>query len=387
MSLILSRLSRLGLLKPRLVVRRSSLLLLPSNDFSSNSLKQNQTPPCYIYGAVSCGFNLGTLAICSATDRWMASDIDKRAPMYLVYNFLSKRNVVTIGASHGWVATLNADEEGILCLQDDLNPAASDIDPKRISLPPLVTLPHCQTNVITNVSLSSSSPEDQDCVVAVKFLGPQLSFCRPAQSKPEWTNIRIENPCFFSSPVMFSKKDETFRIPGCGGHLIGSWDPRKPSDKPKLQMLRFENFPPELRTKTDIRERLDPCSKSEHLVESRTTGETFLVKWYKKTTEVKDGVTHMKTEYVMVFKIDEQGNAVYTQDVGDLVILLSKSEPFCVPAASFPGLLPNHVYTLDFDEVGFVDLGSMLIDTFGGTNRAPFYIPPQNKQEMESRGC
>ncbi|KAG2280690.1 hypothetical protein Bca4012_049109 [Brassica carinata] len=95
---------------------------------------------------------------------------------------------------------------------------------------------HCQTQIVTYVSMSSSSPEDdEDCVVAVKFLAPQLSFCKPAgKSKPEWTNIKIESSCFYSSRVMFSKKDDMFRIPGSGGHLIGSWDPCKPSDDPKL---------------------------------------------------------------------------------------------------------------------------------------------------------
>ncbi|CAH8332846.1 unnamed protein product [Eruca vesicaria subsp. sativa] len=94
-------------------------------------------------------------------------------------------------------------------------------------LPPLVTLPHCQTKIITNVSMSSSSPEDdKDYIVAVKFLGPQLSFCRPARksSKPEWTNIKIENPCFHSSCVMYSKKDNVFGVLGSGGHVIASLD-------------------------------------------------------------------------------------------------------------------------------------------------------------------
>ncbi|CAA7031968.1 unnamed protein product [Microthlaspi erraticum] len=35
--------------------------------------------------------------------------------------------------------------------------------------------------------MSSSSPEEEDCVVAVKFLGTQLSFCsRPAQKHSQW---------------------------------------------------------------------------------------------------------------------------------------------------------------------------------------------------------
>ncbi|CAA7051643.1 unnamed protein product [Microthlaspi erraticum] len=52
----------------------------------------------------------------------------------------------------------------------------------------------------------------------------------------------------------------------------------------------------------------------------------------------------------MVFKLDGKGNAVYTQDIGDLVIFLTKSEPLCVPASSFPDMRPNRVKILDVDE-------------------------------------
>ncbi|CAH2069965.1 unnamed protein product [Thlaspi arvense] len=199
------RSSALGSLK----VKRSSLLLL-SNGFSSSL---PQTPPCWTVTAHPCGEDedLGKLVIMNANGS-RSIDLEKKVPLEVV----DRDERITIGASHGWVATLK--DDGILRLQDDLNPYASDTDPKRIPLPPLVTLPHCQTHIVTNVAMSSSSPEDEDCVVAVKFLGPQISFCRPA-NKPEWRNIRIENPCFYSSRVMFSKKHDTFRILGSGGTL------------------------------------------------------------------------------------------------------------------------------------------------------------------------
>ena len=108
----------------------------------------------------------------------------------------------TIGASQGWVATL---KDNVVWLQDDLNPFASDSSPKRISLPRPKTLPDCQTQMVTNVALSSS-PEDEDCILAVKFVGPQLSLCRPAEKNNHWVNIRIEDPGFFSSRVMYSNK-------------------------------------------------------------------------------------------------------------------------------------------------------------------------------------
>ncbi|KAJ4892477.1 hypothetical protein Rs2_32225 [Raphanus sativus] len=367
----------------RLGVRRSSssVSLLLSNAFSTNSLRQ--TPPCSIMGVSANEHGgLGRLGVAYANHEPPVTELDKMIPLELVFKEYDDEKTLTIGASHGWVATLK--EDGILRLQDDFNPVASDANPKRIPLPPLVTLPHCQTNIITNVSMSSSRPEDdEDCVVAVKFLGPQLSFCKPAggQSKPpEWTNIKIENPCFFSSRVMYSEKDNMFRIPGAGGHLIGSWDPCNPSDDPKLHKVVFQNLPKHLRMAT--RQLMDSCFTSEHLVESRPTGETFLVKQYKKTAKNEDGVSILKTEFLLVLKLDEEGNAVYTQDMGDLNMFLSMSEPFCVTASSFPGhgMYANKIYIYDYDDMGVVCLDNIPFQFYSvsGPHRVPYQIPPQD---------
>ncbi|KAL9283443.1 hypothetical protein AtEden1_Chr5g0141091 [Arabidopsis thaliana] len=357
MSLLLSRLSRIGLGKPASV--RSSLVLILSNGFSSSAL---QTHPCRIMTARPCGEDLGKLMIMENATDCKVTLLEKKVPMELVY----VDEIITVGSSHGWVASLK--DDGILRLQDDLNPYASYTDPKRISLPPFVNLPRCQTQIVTNVAMSSSCPEDEDCVVAVKFLGPQLSFCRPAQSNSEWTNIKIASPSFFSSDVMYSKKDDMFRIPGSGGHLIGSWDPRTEDHNPKIQRLGFRNLPELPRAK---RELLDSCYRSEHLVESRNTGETFLVKRYKKAT-TRDTVK-MKTKGVMVFKLDEKGNAVYTEDIGDLCIFLSKSEPFCASSSRFP----NCVDICDVDELAIASLTFDSINGVTRTNGAPYHIPPQ----------
>ncbi|CAH8355373.1 unnamed protein product [Eruca vesicaria subsp. sativa] len=366
-------------------VRSSSSVsfLLLSNGFST-SLRQ--TSPCHVLGARPClefseHNRLGTLSIGDVNpEKHCVTRLEKKVCVDLVHNDLSDSSVVTIGASHGWVASLNKDD-GILRLHDDLNPYALYKDPICIPLPPLVTLPHCQTKIITNVSMSSPSPEDdEDCVVAVKFLGPQLSFCKPAgkkSSKPEWTNVKIEYPCFYSSRVMFSKYYNMFLIFGSGGHLICAFDPT--SDDLVYKSLRFEN-PPKL--PTHIRELMNSCCMSQHLVESSTStnGELFLVKQYRKTADIVEGVAKMKTEYVMVYKIDEQGNGVYTQDMGDLTMFLSNSEPFCIPSTSFPGFRPNWVYIKDFDETTFVDVELDGCPFFGlvKKNPAPYYIPPQN---------
>ncbi|XP_010485121.1 PREDICTED: uncharacterized protein LOC104763450 [Camelina sativa] len=363
MSLLLSmRLSRLRLGNPA--------LLTLSTSFSSTSLLQ--TPPCSIIGATKCGGVLGKLNVRYANHR-SSTVLEKKVPLELVMKLNDE--MVTIGASHGWIATYDREDE-VLRLQDDLNPAASDTDPKRIPLPYLVTLPHCQTEIITNVSMSTPSPEDEDCIVAVKFCGPQLSFCKPSQSKPKWHNIRFDNPCFYSSRIMFSKKDNMFRIPGSGGHLIASWDLLEHKRKPMLQKVRYQNLSELTETK---REHLYSCFTSDHLVESESTGETFLVKWYQKTAEIVDGVAKMKRKDVLVFKLDEEGNAVYTKDIGDLCMFLSKSEPFCVPATSFPGMGSNNVLIWDVDGITALDLDGFnpIICTIGRIS-APFHIPPQN---------
>ncbi|KFK27074.1 hypothetical protein AALP_AA8G330800 [Arabis alpina] len=309
----------------------------------------------------------------NANEHGSITVLDKMVPMELVYPDHCDAPEI-IGASHGWIATLK--DDGILRLQDDLNPVASDTDPKRIPLPPFVTLHHCQTQMVTNVSMSSSSPEDEDCVVAVKFLGPQLSFCRPAQNNAEWTNIRVENPCFYSSRVMYSKKDNMFRIPASGGHLIGSWDLCQHITEPTFQSLQFQNIP-ELTKYT--RELMDSCCTTAHLVESINTGETFLVKWYKKMVDDIDSRSKMKSKKVMVFNVDEQGNAVYTQDIGDLVIFFSRCEPFCVPASSFPGMEPYYIRILDFDEAAIINLaGHPPFDSAIGEFWSPYQIPPQD---------
>ncbi|WZZ71733.1 hypothetical protein YC2023_083103 [Brassica napus] len=269
-----------------------------------------------------------------------------------------------IGAAHGWVATLN---NGVFSLQDDLNLYTLDPNPKQISMPPLVTLPGCQTQVVTNVSMSSSSPEDDDCIVAVKFSGPQLSLCRPAHDS-SWTNIRITDPMFFTSRVMFSTRNQMFTLLASGGHHTGSWD----LHKHKLQKLHFQDFP-FTKTRADI---IDSTYCTQHLVET-SGGEAFLVKWYVHST--KDDARNVKTRGLMVFKIDQDGNAVFTQDIGDLNIFISKAEPFCLSASSYPGLDPNEVYFVDYDEIGVIDPSEPTNTSTvnPALTSAPYFFPPQ----------
>ncbi|KAJ4907415.1 hypothetical protein Rs2_11073 [Raphanus sativus] len=348
---------------PKLFIRKPVLVRASSGSSSSPV----QTPPCVVLGADPCGADHVLLRFAYATRNF--PKLIKKAPVELVYN---DAEVTTVGSSHGWVASLMHDV-GTLSLHDDLNPVASDANPKRISLPPLVTVPYCQTQIITNVSLSSLSPEEKDCVVAVKFMGPQLSYCRPsAQGNSKWFNIRIANPSFFSSRVIFSKKHNMFRIPASGGQLIASWNLCKDEHTPKIQVLRYHNLPELSEAEREV---MDTCFTTQHLVESQSTGETILVKCFRQTV---DGGASSKIKAVMVFKVSPMGNAFYTRHIGDLTIFISKSEPFCVRASSFPGVSPNEVYILDIDEIVLVRLDDSAISTFAYRVVAPYFFPPQN---------
>ncbi|KAL0857743.1 hypothetical protein Bca101_062897 [Brassica carinata] len=130
-------------------------------------------------------------------------------------------------------------------------------------LSPLVTLPHCQTQIVTNVAMSFPSHYDEHCIVSVKFLGPQLSLCRPAQRDCKWINIRIKDPSFVS------------------------------------------------------------------------------------------------------FHLDEEGNGVYTKDIGGLCILLFKAEPICIPS-KLNRRAKNCVYMLTEHEFAIVsDSISAVTTSFG----------------------
>ncbi|CAA7049155.1 unnamed protein product [Microthlaspi erraticum] len=167
-----------------------------------------------------------------------------------------------------------------------------------------------------------------------------------------------------------------FRIPGSGGLLIGSWDLHQ--DTPKIQKLRYGEFP---NVSMSALQTMESCISSAHLVESGPTRETFLVKWYKKLKKsTTSGRLITETYHLIVFKLDDQGNAVPTKDIGDLCIFLSDSEPFCVLASSFPDVLrPNELVTYAINEHFDFCLTESLVKTkYSDPDiRAPYHIPPQ----------
>ncbi|CAH8253837.1 unnamed protein product [Arabidopsis lyrata] len=246
-----------------------------------------------------------------------------------------------IGTSHGWGFFSNLCDRS-LCISDYLNPLSSTSNPKVISLPPLTSLYTCQTQVLCNVAMSSSPCDHEDWVVALKFLGRQLSLCRPNRDL-RWTNILTPFTFLENSNLMYSKRDHKFYLPAPGSNHLCSLDLQfKKDHNPKFHKFLYHNRPKLSQREHEL---LSSCSKAEHWVES-PSGERFLVKCYSYFSQFLDRVP-----VFMVFREEEtteKGTIMcYTEDIGDVCIFISGTDPFCVEASLCPGLVPNSIYLME----------------------------------------
>ncbi|XP_010478394.1 PREDICTED: uncharacterized protein LOC104757360 [Camelina sativa] len=248
-----------------------------------------------------------------------------------------------VGASHGWGLFSDRRDRSVL-ISDFLNPYASKSKPEIIHLPFFTAMCNGQTEVVCNVAMSSSPPDqdDQDWVVGIKFLGRQLSLCRPRRDL-RWTNILAPFESWDSSKLMYSKKDQRFYLLAPGGNYLCSWDLNfKEDKKPKFHELVLHNLPDMPRSHW---KQLDSYCREDHWVES-PSGESFLVKWFCEYSP-KNSSKWCKSPIVMVFREEEtkdgRKNMRYTDDIGDLCIFISKGEDFCVKASSCPGLHANSI--------------------------------------------
>ncbi|EOA38041.1 hypothetical protein CARUB_v10009511mg [Capsella rubella] len=248
-----------------------------------------------------------------------------------------------VGASHGWGFFSNRHDRSVI-ISDYLNPYASKSKSKMIHLPFFTPMYSGQTEVVCNVAMSSSPPDqdDQDWVVGIKFLGRQLSLCRPRHDL-RWTNILTPFESWDSSKLMYSKKDQRFYLLAPGGNYLCSWDLNfKEDKKPKFHELVLHNLPNMPRSLSKL---LDSYCREDHWVES-PSGESFLVKWYSEYPP-ENTINCCKSPIVMVFREEEtkdgRKNMRYTEDIGDLCIFISRGEDFCVKATSCPGLDANSI--------------------------------------------
>ncbi|CAH2034588.1 unnamed protein product [Thlaspi arvense] len=281
-----------------------------------------------------------------------------------------------VGASHGWGFFSNREDRSVF-ISDFLNPYASKTEPKMIPLPPFTTRFGCQTEVVCNVAMSSPpEPYDKDWAVGVKFLGKQLSFCRP-HCDMRWTNIQTPFESWDTSKLMYSKKDERFYLLAPGGKYLCSWDLNfKKDKKPKFHELVLHDVP---EMTSSVWKHMESFFREDHWVES-PSGESFLVKWfYEYTTE------GFKTPTALVFREEDtvcgKKNMRYTKDIGDLCIFISQGDDFCVEASSC-NLHPNSV-VLNGRVFALVDIGKRRYSYYeypegtpGRIPHSPYWLPP-----------
>ncbi|KAG2269956.1 hypothetical protein Bca52824_064511 [Brassica carinata] len=256
-----------------------------------------------------------------------------------------------LGASKGWAFFCDP-QDRCVHITDFMNPWACKSNPKLFTLPPLTSLPSCQTNAVCNAAMSACPDDDKDWVVAIKSLGDQLSFCRPRRDL-RWTKITTPLDYFPTSNLMHSKRDGRFYLPGPGGHHLLSYDLNfdKQGYQPEFHELQFRNFPKSFESELELSE-LFPCS-------ARTNTS------YANSRLASKEISY-ETQQFMVFKEEEttEGRFMcYTDDIGDTCIFISKGEDFCVQVSCFPGLEPNSIYFLGFG-LGVYDLTSKTASSF-----------------------
>ncbi|KAG2311222.1 hypothetical protein Bca52824_022779 [Brassica carinata] len=261
------------------------------------------------------------------------------------------------GSSQGWVASMDS---------KDLPVNLTDLYKPLVSSPRVIPLPSLgfySRPFTTELSLSSSCPDQnqEDFTVAAKFCGTHLSVCLaslplssciPRETKPSISSVK---GLYMGSLHLSNMKKKKIRYQ-------------------EVRLCNFPKIPGEM---------LDRCFTSKHLVES-PSGDLFLVKYAQCSynTEDQNGEAegiHSKTKRFMVFREDEKRRYFsYTEDIGDLCIVLSKGEALCVSSSMYPGLKPNSIYYIGHG-LGSYDLASGTVYSFeplGATmlNHAPFWI-------------
>ncbi|KAJ0229167.1 hypothetical protein HA466_0318700 [Hirschfeldia incana] len=197
----------------------------------------------------------------------------------------------------------------------------------------------------------SSSPSEEDCVVAIMFSRKKLCLCRPHRDL-SWTETEVDS--LLSSDyksLMFSNRDQRFYLSARSGELLYSWDLHfELNQSPELHQLLLPSSLPYLSWENvdgscDSSSCLDRnITEMNHLVESTSSNQLFLVQWYTNRISEVD----RRTVGFKVFReegnIDEGTLLTHTKDIGDLCIFLSKGHAFCIPASSCSGLKPNSIY-------------------------------------------
>ncbi|KAL0812562.1 hypothetical protein Bca101_069005 [Brassica carinata] len=189
MSQLLFRLSKLSSRENNVLTHKSSRLFSTSPYLTLGTRVKEVLPG---------GCKIADVLLFDPVEEELVTVPDKTIPKELMDQEM-------VGASHGW-GFFCARHDRSVRITDLFNPLASKSNPTVITLPQLTALPSNQIEEVCNVAMTSS-PHLEDCVVAIKFSGNQMSLCRPGRDL-EWTNILTPPNCLENSNLMYSKRDK-----------------------------------------------------------------------------------------------------------------------------------------------------------------------------------
>ncbi|CAH2055156.1 unnamed protein product [Thlaspi arvense] len=309
----------------------------------------------------------------------------------------------TIGSSRGWVVRMN-NEDLTVHVTNMLSPSAPESSHRVISLPPLMPLPRGLdpseytpvSELVRNASLSSS-PDQEGCVVAIKFWGHCISLCRlSGDSSWSWTHINSLPKDYKASSVIYSKAASIF-------YLTPSTDSFRDPEAHEAHRRKLKTDRHKIYGRRDRHgsplivffQQHWPLEPPEKLVEG-WCGKRFLVEtpygdmytlmWYMIKTGKKLVVSCDKESDVYLaetkrFELYSKQSwpKPYVGDIGDLCIFFGKNEPFCVPTRKYPGLKRNSIYFTEKDQICVYDIATHTILQFPHQEPllTPFWLPPK----------
>lgn len=175
-----------------------------------------------------------------------------------------------IGSSRGWTGFMSK-HDGTVHLSDVL---INLVSTRVITLPSLSDPLRLRSSAIISISISSPPDEDDGYVVFVKFLGPDLYYCRPNRVS-QWTRVDMIYQSHINlCDVIYSPGSQTLFLVITGASFLLCYDL---SMNESYMRLRLINYPKMAQSESEL---LALCSKTDQLVES-SCGKCFIVRRYE----------------------------------------------------------------------------------------------------------
>ncbi|CAA7043429.1 unnamed protein product [Microthlaspi erraticum] len=177
-----------------------------------------------------------------------------------------------IGSSRGWTAFMSK-HDGTVRQSDVLTNLVSS---RVIILPSLSDPLRLRSSAIISISISSPPDEDDGYVVFVKFLGPDLYYCRPNRVS-QWMKVDMIYQSHINlRHVIYSQGSQMLFLVITGASFLLCYDVNM---KERYRRLRLINYPKMAQSESEL---LALCSKTDQLAES-SCGKCYIVRRYESS--------------------------------------------------------------------------------------------------------